>query len=180
MSKSSTQTSKSPVAVLVISPEGHFYEQSSLMQCATFLSDLHARLTGGVPMFMDHSAVRAKLAFEGGEFLGVLAGWRIMEFPDYSQMRRYMWDQNGVPQVNASTNPAALKESRNKGSIEREKDRKIERKNDRITEQRNHRTNPESTVISGQKQNEFSLTSSSNGSVSSVLDEFDRIFGDVV
>lgn len=134
MTKANAKDDRYAVAVLVISPAGHYYEQSSLKQCAAFVSELHSRISGTAQAYYDHSAIRAKLSIENGEFGGVLSGWRLIEFPSLTALRSYMWDCNGVPRTDASIDQTGNTELQNDRSVEQMNQRREEGENDRRQE----------------------------------------------
>ena len=112
------------VIIVVVSPEGHLYYQSSLKQCASFISHLHARITG-TERYYDYKLIRNRIDFDYGEFTGPLAGWKLLEFKDEQSARNFMFDTNGV-------SSGGLREEKNTRLKEEEKKRIIEEKNNRI------------------------------------------------
>lgn len=88
------------VPIIIESPDGHSYQQSSLRNAASFISHLFRRYTGK-QKYYDYKLIRNKLDFEGGVIAagGPLSGWVIKEFKTLDELRDYMFDKHGYPNI---------------------------------------------------------------------------------
>lgn len=105
------------VPIVIESPDGRRYQQSSLRYAASFISHLFERFTGE-KKYYDYKLIRNKIDFEGGVIAagGPLVGWTIKEFKSQEELRDYLFDLDGYPTV-----------------------RRLEEKNTRITEDKKNR-----------------------------------------
>lgn len=163
------------VPLVVISPKGTTYIQGSLRQCASFISELYTRVTGGAQRYFDYKLIRNRIDFDGGEFSGPLAGWKIVEFPDFTSLRSYLWDRDGITSTPMETDPT-----------EPPKDGGTEVSNDGRTEDLNTgiQCGPEVSpnVTSDWSQIEVGTppsTSVAPRRAGNSLEEFERIFSDI-
>ena len=156
-----TNSQFSPVSLVVQSPTGYYYQQTSLKQCAAFISQLYEHITGD-KKYYDYKLIRNRIDFEDGQFSGQLAGWKIIEFKTENEARFYIFNKQAIPSI--------------KGNIEQENIRNIEIKNDRNIEIKNNRN----IEIKNNRLIDVDTRVRHSSTVDERLAEFDILFEDIL